>query len=292
MSRENPRVPGPAVVWLLLATLCASSSAAGPAAEDPDALPPWLADRGTGISTSLFGTYVEPGEWLIYPFYEYTRTGSFEYQPRELGDVGSVDYLGNLVEHEYLLFVSYGISERFMFELEGALHAKATFDKAPDDPSGLPTTFSESGLGDVEGQFRWRWTRETERRPELYGFFEVVFPLQRDKLLIGTQEWEGALGLGVLRGRPWGTIGGRIALAYDGEDSTGELGEYAFEYLKRVSTRWRLVGSLEGESDELSMIGEAQRFFGRRAILKLNCGFGLTEKAPDIAPEVGILIRL
>jgi hypothetical protein len=51
------------------------------------------------------------------------------------------------------------------------------------------------------------------------------------------------------------------------------------------------VGTLEGESDEISLIGEAQWFFSRRGFLKLNCGFGLTEKAPDIAPEVGVVFR-
>jgi hypothetical protein len=30
---------------------------------------------------------------------------------------------------------------------------------------------------------------------------------------------------------------------------------------------------------------------GRFAVLKLNSGFGLTQKAPDIAPEVGVLFR-
>jgi len=39
------------------------------------------------------------------------------------------------------------------------------------------------------------------------------------------------------------------------------------------------------------VIGEAQWFFSRVAVLKLNCGFGVTEKAPDIAPEVGVLFR-
>ena len=34
-------------------------------------LPYYLQDRGTGIPTSQFGTYVRKGELLIYPFYEY-----------------------------------------------------------------------------------------------------------------------------------------------------------------------------------------------------------------------------
>jgi hypothetical protein len=38
------------------------------------------------------------------------------------------------------------------------------------------------------------------------------------------------------------------------------------------------------------VIGEVQWHLGPRAFLKLNSGFGLTEKAPDVAPEVGVLI--
>ena len=60
---------------------------------------------------------------------------------------------------------------------------------------------------------------------------------------------------------------------------------------QRVSPRWRLVGTIEGETDEISIIGEAQWFFASFAFLKLNCGFGITEKAPDVAPEVGVLFH-
>ncbi len=264
---------------------------APPARGQATDLPYYLQDRGRGIATSLFGTYVEKGELLVYPFYEYTKTTAFEYKPNELGYVGSLDYLGTTVEHEYLLFFSYGITDRVMIELEGAVHTRATFDKAADDPSVVPLRIEESGLGDVETQIRWRWSEETEHRPEMFSYFEVVFPFQKDRTLIGTSDWEGALGFGVIRGFHWGTITGRVALAYDGEDNSGELGEYAFEYLKRVSPQWRFVATLEGESDELSAIGEAQWHFADWAFLKLNCGFGLSEKAPDIAPEVGVLFR-
>jgi len=128
-------------------------------------------------------------------------------------------------------------------------------------------------------------------RSEMYGFFELTPPLQRGKQLIGTQEWEASLGFGVVRGYRWGTIGGRASIAWDGEDEKLDLGEYAFEYLKPVSPTWRLVGTLEGETDELSLIGEAQWQFCRLCTLKLNCGFGITQKAPDVAPEVGVLFR-
>ena len=252
--------------------------------------PEFLADRGPGVKTSLFGTFVEKGEWLVYPFYEYTRE-TFEYHPSELGFAGGTDYLGKLREDEYLLFLGYGISERLAIELEAAIYSKVKFDKARNDPSDVPARLEESGLGDVDMQLRWRWRDETAQRPELYSYLELTPPLQHDKKLLGTQDWEGELGIGFVRWHRWGTLSGRLAVAWDGEDSRAELGEYAIEYLKRVSERWRFVAAIEGESEEVSAIGEAQWSFAPNAVLKLNCGFGLTEQAPDIAPEVGVLFH-
>jgi hypothetical protein len=34
----------------------------------------------------------------------------------------------------------------------------------------------------------------------------------------------------------------------------------------------------------------SQWFFSRWAFLKMNSGFGLSQKVPDIAPEVGIMM--
>jgi hypothetical protein len=276
-------------VGCLLAGVVAAAASAQ--TTDVAPTPSWLADRGSGLSMSQFGTYIRPHELLVYPFYEYTRTPRFEYHPSELGSTGGTDYLGSLVEREALLWLAYAFSDRVALELEGALWSKTTFDKSPDDPSDLPSRFSESGLGDVEGQLRWRWQEETERRPELYSFVEVVFPLQKDKVLIGTQDWEGSFGFGALRGFPWGTVGGRLSVAWDGEDKRAELGEYAVEYVKRVSPRWRLLAVLEGESVEVSLITEAQWTISPRAVVKLNCGFGLSEQSPDVAPEVGVMLH-
>ena len=41
--------------------------------------------RGEGVATSLFGTYVQGGELLVYPFYEYSANHDQEYKPAELG---------------------------------------------------------------------------------------------------------------------------------------------------------------------------------------------------------------
>ena len=48
--------------------------------------------------------------------------------------------------------------------------------------------------------------------------------------------------------------------------------------------------ALEGEGEDLSFIAEAQRFLSPRVFLKLNSGFGLSQKVPDFAPEIGIMM--
>jgi len=117
----------------------------------------------------------------------------------------------------------------------------------------------------------------------------VVFPLQKDKVLIGTSDWEYAVGFGAIKGYRWGTMTGRIAAAYDRSESVVELDEWAIEYLKRLSDRWRVVATIEGADDDVSLIGEAQLRLGSHAVLKLNTGIGITEKAEDFAPEVGVI---
>jgi hypothetical protein len=47
---------------------------------------------------------------------------------------------------------------------------------------------------------------------------------------------------------------------------------------------------VEGEQDEVALIAELQWRLSPRATLKLNNGFGLTNKAPDQAPEIGIAL--
>ena len=252
-------------------------------------LPTYLQDRGTGVATSMFGTYIRKGEFIIYPFFEYYRDEDLEYSPDEFGGVGLEDYRGRYRASEGLLFFGYGLTDDLAFEMEVA-GISATFEKSPDDPSGLPFNIEESGLGDVEGQLRWRWKRENESRPELFSYFEFVIPHNEEKVLIGTPGWELKFGTGLTRGFRWGTLTVRGAVEYD-EASTSpfDLGEYAIEYLKRVSPSWRLYLGIEGSSDELSLITEAQWHVTRNIFIKLNNGLGLTSKATDWTPEVGVV---
>jgi hypothetical protein len=259
-----------------------------------DSLPEHLKDRGPGVPTSLFGTYIESGQWMLYPFLEYERNRDEEYSPIELGFprpgfVGEEEYFGEGTQHEAVLFVGYGINDALAVEFEAELYASAKLDKSQLDTSPVPARIEESGFAGAEAQLRWLWREETPERRAMYSFFEVEFPLQDTKVLIGTQDLEFAVGTGFIRSYPWGTLNGRISIAYDGEEDKVELGEYALEYLKRLNDRWRLVATLEGEDDEVALIGEAQLTLRPGAILKVNSGFGLTEKAVDFAPEIGVL---
>ncbi|HEX6059885.1 MAG TPA: hypothetical protein VFZ11_12820 [Gemmatimonadaceae bacterium] len=245
-------------------------------------------DRGPGVPTSMFGTYIERGELLFYPFVELYLDDDAEYSPDELGYGLDEDFRGRYRATEGLIFLGYGISDRLAVELEGAV-ITAWQERAPDDPSGMPERIEESGLGDVEGQLRWRWNRESERRPELFSYFETVFPLQKGKRLIGTQSWEFKLGTGVVRGFGWGTATVRAAVEYDGEDGSMALGEYAAEYLRRISPRLRIFTGIEGSEDEVELITEAQLFLRPDVVLKLNNAFGVTSKATDWAPEIGVV---
>jgi hypothetical protein len=157
----------------------------------------------------------------------------------------------------------------------------------------VPARIEESGLGDVEGQVRWRWKKETERRPEFFSYLEAVVPHSQEKVLIGTPGWEFKLGTGLVRGFDWGTLTARVAVEYS-EASTShfDLGEYAVEYFKRLSPHWRIYAGLEGTQDELSLITEVQWHLTRNVFVKLNNGLGLTSKALDWTPEVGILFTL
>src|SRR5262245_12635752 len=216
--------------WLAMGLFASPLPAALGAAEPPDEpLPIYLQDRGTGISTSLFGTYVRKGELLVYPFYEYETNDAEEYHASELGFVGGEDFLGSLKTHELDLFLGYGLTDRIALELEAQLYTRADFRKAPNDPSAVPPRLRESGLGEVESQLRYRWARETTRRPEFFSFLQWSYPLQRNKVLIGASAWEGELGFGAIKGFSWGTLSARYSLAYEEEGLQG--GEYALEYL-------------------------------------------------------------
>lgn len=252
---------------------------------------PWLSDRGTGIRTSIFGTYVRSGELLVSPFFEYYIDNDFEYKPAELGYALDQDFRGRFRASEGLIFLTYGVSDRLAVEFEAAA-ISAKLDKAPDDPSTMPQRIKESGQGDWQMQLDWRMLHETASRPEVFSYFEVVFPSNKSKPLIGTSDFEYKAGAGITRGMSWGTLTARVAAEYSQAEKSGNVGEYAVEYLKRLSPSWRVYAGIEGNQDEVELIGEAQWHISERVYLRLNTGYGLSSKATDWAPDVGIVFSV
>jgi len=250
----------------------------------------YLKDRGTGIPTSMFGTYINNKEIIIYPFYEFYYDNNAEYKPLELGHALDEDFRGRYRAHEGLLFFGYGFSDRWAIEIEAAV-ISATLYKSPEDNSTLPAKLTESGLGDVEGQLRYRWNRETNRRPEVFSYFETVLPLQKNKTLIGTQHWEFKLGSGLIKGFHWGTMTFRAAVEYDTGEKKIDIGEIAIEYLKKVSKFFRFGIIAEGAQDEVELIADLQFHISPHAFIRVNNAIGITSKATDYAPELGVLFH-
>jgi hypothetical protein len=285
MSNESPVQRRCKVPMTLLAVTLMMPLAAG--AQEP----PYLRDRGTGVATSMFGTYIREGELLVYPFFEYYYDSNLEYKPTEFGFPLDADFRGKYRASEGLIFLGYGITRNLAIEMEAAV-ITAELEKSPSDPSAMPAKFKESGLGDVEGQLRWRLQDETDGRPELFTYFETVLPLEKKKKLIGTSSWEFKLGVGGIRGFSWGTMTVRAAVENTRDEGKRkfEAGEYAIEYLRRLSRTWRVIAAVEGNQlDEVELITEAQVHLHPRLFLKLNTAWGVTPNATDFAPEVGIM---
>jgi hypothetical protein len=250
-------------------------------------LPDYLRDRGTGVRMSMLGTYAQQGQVLVYPFFEWYADHNLEYKPSELGYGLATDYRGRYRASEGILFFGYGIGPDLAVEFEAAV-ISAELRKSARDTATVPARVRESGLGDVEGQIRWRVQRENTTRPEIFTFFETVFPLQRSRHIIGTQAWEFAGGFGLTKGYRWGTMTFRASAEYS--DGVFDAGEYAIEWMRRFSPKWRTIAAIEGvQLDEVSLITEMQWHFSPHALFKLNNAWGLTPNATDIAPEVGIM---
>jgi hypothetical protein len=272
-------------VLVVLAVLAAASAVA--AQGKPGEVPFYLKDRGPGVPTSMFGTYVQKGEWIVYPFFEYYLDNNFEYSPNEFGFSLDQDYRGRYRESEGLMFLAYGLTERLALEVEAAM-TRASLSKSPDDLSGMPDKLVESGLGDVQAELRWMWSKETERRPGFFSYGEVVFPHHKTKFLIGTPKLETKAGVGLIKGFTWGTITVRAAVEQAG--GVFELGEYAVEYFKRLSKTVCVYGGIEGTQDEVELISEIQLWLSDTVRFKINNAFGLTSKAAGWAPEIGLMI--
>jgi len=261
------------------------------AAQD-DLLPKYLRDRDAGVASSRFGTYIRGGELLVNPFFAYSRDHNLEYQPARLGFGLDQDYRARYRDSQEQIFIGYGVSDWLALEFEAAA-IRATFDRSPSDTSATPARIKESGLTDFEGQLRLRLASERPRRPEVFGYLEVTAPSQRAKVLIGDRLWEFRPGVGVIRGFSWGTMTIRVNGEYNREAAHWDLGEFSVEYLKRLSPAWRVNFAVEGGEtgafDEWVLVSGVQWRLGESVFLKFDNAVGLSSKATDWAPEIGVV---
>lgn len=239
----------------------------------------------------MFGTYINKGEIIVCPFYEHYYNRGAEYKPVDFGYGLDQDFTGLFRAHEGLLFLGYGFTERLAFGLEAST-ISAKQEKSKNDPSAMPNVYKESGVGDVESRLRWRWSKEAAGRPEVFSYFETVFPLRKDKKLIGTQNWEFKIGSGLIKGFSWGTMTFRAAIEYSAKENKLEPGEYAIEYLKRISDCFRFYLGLESTQDEVEFITDLQSHITDFYFIRINNAFGITPKTTDFAPEIGVLFHL
>lgn len=249
-------------------------------------------DRNAGTPVSMFGTYVRSGELLVYGFYEYYTNRDAEYGPNEFGYLLDRDYRAPSGGHEALVWLGYGVTDRLALEFEAALYTTAFQEKAPGDPTAMPARIEESGLGDVEGQIRYRWARASPEQVGIFSYFEYVLPLQKNRDLIGTSAWQFKLGTGFVRTFSFGTMTLRVAAEYDRAERKIEPGEYSVEWLKRVSPTVRVYAGIEGSQDEVAVVPVLMWAPHPHVALHLNSAFGISSKMEDWAPEVGVMISL
>jgi hypothetical protein len=252
-------------------------------------------DRGAGIPASMFGTYIERHQLLLFPFGAYTRDHDREYNPARLGFGLDEDFRGRFSSTEALVFAAYGVTDWLALEFE-ASRIRATFDKSNRDTSALPARIVESGLADFEGQLRLRLWRETEGRPEVFGFVEITAPSQTHTLFIGDDQWDVRPGLGVVRGFSWGTMTFRTDLEWNRDDRHLDLGESSIEYLRRLSPAWRLNLAIEGGEtgapDEWELVTGVQWRLRDFLLVKADNVVGLFSKATDWSPQIGLMLAL
>jgi hypothetical protein len=257
--------------------------------------PAYLHDRGTGLPTSMFGTYIRGGELLVFPFLEYSLDHNREYQPSQLGFGLERDFRGKCRDTRGQVFIAYGVTDWLAVEFEAATMS-AILKKSPDDPSLMPSKISESGIGDIEGQLRLRLVREGDRRPEVFGYLEVTAPSNKDKVLIGNADWDFKPGIGVVKGFSWGTMTFRATVEYNREGKHLDIGEISLEYLKRLSSSWSVFAAFEGGEtgapDEWELVTGVQWRVADFLILKLDNSLGLFSKSNDWALQVGGLISI
>lgn len=268
---------------------------AAPLAAQQDSLLPPFRDRGHGVRTSEFQTYIERGQFFGLPSASYIKDHDFEYNPLDWGYGQQTDLRGTFHGSSAQLLLAYGATEWLAFEVEGS-YLDAQFERSAQDTTATPQQIKESGLGDFAVQARMRFVREKNSRPEIWGSLEFIPAANKDKVLIGDKQSDLKGEIGFTKGYRFGTMTFRTTLEYNHGDHHGDLGETSIEYLRRLSTNWRLMVAVEGGEggapDEFVLVTSFQARVARRAVLNFGNSFGLMSKSTDLEPYVGVRFEL
>ena len=266
------------------------------AAEVPGS-PGYLRDRGPGVPTSLSGIYLTPGEWLGAASYQDLENRGFQYTPDDFGFADTNDYLGEYRFSGGFFFLGYGLNESIALALK-VTGGSTKLTKASDDPSAMPAEIKESGISEIAPELTWRFITENVDRPELYAFVSILIPHDRDKDLIGTQDWVVLPGIGLNRGFSWATLSARMNFEYDAaSESTLDFGKWSVEGQRRFSDSWWVSVGLEGQVGGATNFDEAwQTAFIQwsptpHIAVRFGSRIGLTQMTEGWTGEIGIVVR-
>src|SRR6267378_2648627 len=238
-------------------------------ATQQDSVPPNLRDRGRGVRTSEFQTYIERHHVLVLPSVAHVRDHNLEYNPLDWGYGNQTDLRGTF------------------------RNSSARFERSSRDTTATPARIRESGVGDFAGQVRVRFAPERGRRPEIWGSVEVIPANLKRKVLIGDKLTDVKSEIGLTRGFHFGTMTLRTTVEYNHGDHHWDLGETSLEYLRRLSPAWRILLAIEGGEtgapDEWVFVTAGQWRIANGCYLKLANAVGLMSKSTDWEPQVGIL---
>jgi hypothetical protein len=268
---------------------------AGSLAAQQDSVQLSLRDRGPGIRTSEFQTYIQRGQFFIIPSASYMKDHNFEYNPIDWGFGQQADLRGTFHGSSGQLFLAYGVNDWLALEVEGS-YLDAQFERSPQDTTATPQQINESGFGDFAVQARLRFVKEKRSRPEIWGSLEFIPAANQDKVLIGDKQSDLKGEIGFTRGYQFGTMTFKTTIEYNHGDHHWDLGETSIEYLRQLSLNWRLMAAVEGGEggapDEFVFVTSFQARLARRAVLNFGNSFGLMSKSTDLEPYIGVRLEL
>ena len=240
-------------------------------------------DRGEGLPLSMFGTYIRSGQLVVMPVLRKCTATTTSVRSGELGSRARPSCAGASTRTN-VSCSSLRVLENIAAEFEIA-GISASLDKSPLDDSALPPRLEHRALA-------------TSRAAPLAmeeGIRHAAGAVQllRDRVsraaveaLIGTPDWELKFGFGLTRGLRWGTISARRSLgmptAPGSWESTRSSAEARVEPAAALRRSRRQRGRARADHG-------SQILLTTRIVLKLNNSFGLTSKATDWAPEIGVM---